>query len=374
MIVRRAVRRSVRLALAPARVRRLVESELARRRGLDAARSPAKSASAAAGPPASAEPERRFTDRHGTVHRLDPTLRNRLKPSWRVMCDPVAVAAPPTDDALRARAKKARSVVAEARKLVEAASGRPLTGRILEIGSYDGASSFALATDPATSVVGSDLARYYVVQRPGEPTEAEIDAQQVALATLRERARAIAGIDPGRVAFVEDDITASSLEAGSFDAIVSFEVLEHLARPTDGFVAMARLLRPGGVVYHDYNPFFAVNGGHSLVTLDMPWGHARLDDADVQRYLREVRPAEVDQALRFYRENLNRMTMADLRAAVDAAGLELLALVPWSQRSLVADLAPAVLADVQRVYPGVSLEDLLATFVAVIARRPVSGR
>ena len=66
--------------------------------------------------------------------------------------------------------------------------------------------------------------------------------------------------------------------------------------------------------------------------------------------------------------------MADLRSAVDAAGLELLALVPWSQRSLVADLAPAVLADVQRVYPGVSLEDLLATFVAVIARRPVSGR
>ena len=122
---------------------------------------------------------------------------------------------------------------------------------------------------------------------------------------------------------------------------------------------MARLLRPGGIVYHDYNPFFSSKGGHSLCTLAFPWGHARLDAQDFERYLRELRPTELDQALRFYRESLNRMTLADLRAAVAAAGLEPLALVPWFERGLVASL-----------YPTAVVDDLLATFVAVVARRP----
>ena len=147
-------------------------------------------------------------------------------------------------------------------------------------------------------------------------------------------------------------------------------MLEHVQQPAAAFAEMARLVRPGGIVYHDYNPFFSSKGGHSLCTLAFPWGHARLDAADFERYLRELRPTEVDQALRFYRESLNRMTLADLRAAVAAAGLELLALVPWFERGLVASLDPSVLPDVQRLYPTAVVDDLLATFVAVVARRP----
>ena len=64
------------------------------------------------------------------------------------------------------------------------------------------------------------------------------------------------------------------------------------------------------------------------------------------------------------------MTLADLRAAVAGAGLELLALVPWFERGLVASLDPSVLPDVQRLYPTAVVDDLLATFVAVVARRP----
>jgi SAM-dependent methyltransferase len=146
----------------------------------------------------------------------------------------------------------------------------------------------------------------------------------------------VAGRPVGSVTFVEDDITASTLEPATFDLIVSFEVLEHVARPADAFAAMARLLRPGGVMFHDYNPFFSTIGGHSLSTLDLPWGHARLSDDDVERYLREMRPAEVEQALRFYRDSLNRMTLADLRDAIAGAGLESVAIIPWHQRSLLA--------------------------------------
>jgi SAM-dependent methyltransferase len=311
-----------------------------------------------------------FVDRHGVDHPLDLGLRDRLKPGWRTMCDPQEADHPPTDEALAGRARKAAKIVSEASALVETHAGRPLAGRILEIGCYDGAVAFQLTRRGGAEVVASDLARYYVVQRPGRPVEADLPAQQAALATLRERARVAAGVEPGRVDFVEDDITASALEPASFDAIVSFEVLEHVRDPASAFAAMAGLLKPGGVAYHDYNPFFSLIGGHSLCTLDFPWGHARLDAGDFERYVQEVRPDAVAQTLRFYTESLNRMTLADLRAAVAAAGLELLALVPWSDRTLIVQLGPDVLAEVRRTYPTATAEDLLATFAAVVVRRP----
>ncbi len=355
---KRPIRAAIRRGLDNGRVRSLVEAELKSRRNAPS--------------PAQDEPGGGvFIDRHGVRHPLDPTHRDRLKPEWRSIVDPVKASQPPTDEALRTRARKSARTVDEASAIIAAAAGVPLTGRILEIGCYDGAVAFQLAGRPGTSVVASDLARYYVVQRPGDPADDELDAQQAALASLRERARLAAGAPPRAVEFIEDDITASGLEPASFDAIVSFEVLEHLGRPKAAFAAMHRLLRPGGIGYHDYNPFFSLIGGHSLCTLDFAWGHARLDAADFERYLRERRPEAVAQTLRFYIENLNRMTLADLRDAVETAGLELVSLVPWSERGLVARLTPDVLDEVRRTYPSTTVGDLLASFVNVVVRRPV---
>jgi SAM-dependent methyltransferase len=355
-LARAAAASVVHLGLRSARIRALITTEMG---GPRPAPRPGRST-----------PDGVFVDRHGVAHPLDWSLRDRLKPGWRTMCDPAEADRPPTDEALAGRARKAEKIVAEASTLVATHAGRPLGGRILEIGCYDGAVAFQLARRGGAEVVASDMARYYVVQRPGRPVDTDLATQQAALATLRERARAAAGVAPGLVHFVEDDITASALEPGSFDAIVSFEVLEHVRNPAEALAAMARLLKPGGVAYHDYNPFFSLIGGHSLCTLDFPWGHARLDAGDVERYLQEVRPDAVTQTLRFYTESLNRMTLADLRVAVAAAGLELLALVPWSDRTLVAQLGPDVLAEVRRTYPTATAEDLLATFAAVVLRRP----
>jgi hypothetical protein len=64
------------------------------------------------------------------------------------------------------------------------------------------------------------------------------------------------------------------------------------------------------------------------------------------------------------------MTLADLRAAVKSSGLELVALLPWLDRSLASEQIADVLRQVQRTYPTARVEDLLATFVSVIVRRP----
>ena len=43
------------------------------------------------------------------------------------------------------------------------------------------------------------------------------------------------------------DIEAIPVEAGSFDAVLCTEVLEHVPRPTAGLAEIARVLRPGGL-------------------------------------------------------------------------------------------------------------------------------
>ena len=74
------------------------------------------------------------------------------------MCDPVAAAQPPTDEHLAASADKAARSIAEMERLLAVTAGAALTGRVLEIGCYDGAAAFQLAKRPGTSVVASDLA------------------------------------------------------------------------------------------------------------------------------------------------------------------------------------------------------------------------
>jgi SAM-dependent methyltransferase len=358
-MLKRSARAAVRLGLGRPRVRRLVESELGRTR---------PSVPAAATGPTGA-----FVDSHGVSHPLDPALRDRLKPGWRTMTDPAAAARAPSDESVKLRTLNAATAVAEASALLGAVAGFGLAGRILEVGCYDGAFAYQASKQAGTGVVASDLAGYYVTQAPGQPAGDALDAQLVRLSTLRERTRVAAGVAAGSVEFVEDDIADSSLEPSGFDTIVSFEVLEHVLQPAAAFDSMARLLRPGGTAYHVYNPFFSVIGGHSLCTLDFPWGHARLDAADVERYVTTLRPGEADQALRFYRDALNRMTMSDLRIALASSGLEVLAIVPWSDRTIVPRLSPTTIAEVRRAYPDVTVDDLLATFVTVVARRPVQG-
>jgi hypothetical protein len=132
----------------------------------------------------------------------------------------------------------------------------------------------------------------------------------------------------------------------------------------------ARLLRPGGLAYHEDNPFFALDGGHSAGTLDMPWGHVRLEPEDLERFLRTRRPDEAEDALDFLRHAINRATQADVRRAAAAAGLEVAAWLPRTRTEDLMLLEPGILAQCRRAHPAVEVVDLVSRIVRCVLRRP----
>ena len=169
--------------------------------------------------------------------------------------------------------------------------------------------------------------------------------------------------------YVDDNICNSSFKSNSFDLVFSWNVLEHIQQPELAISEIHRILKPNGIVYNKYNPFFCQGGGHSLATLDFPWGHVRLDESNIKKYLREVRPQEYDIAYPFYKNSLNRMTINELKTYHINAGFELLALVPIPKQSNIYDVTEEILEQSKINYPKVEFIDLVSNGVICVARK-----
>lgn len=187
---------------------------------------------------------------------------------------------------------------------------------------------------------------------------------------MRERLSRLHGRDD---MFVSGDITrCPEIPDESFDLIHSASCLEHVADIDSAFSEMIRILRPGGVMLHRYNPFWAENGGHAFGILDSPWLHAALSPPDFDRFLREWRPYEAPLALAWTRGALNRrITINAMQHALSSAGF---GIHSWRE-SLGQDrnlgrLSSDLLRGVQRRYPDALLADLLATDIAFVAIKP----
>jgi len=174
------------------------------------------------------------------------------------------------------------------------------------------------------------------------------------------------------VNFHGKDITVNDLfENETHDIIFSLSVLEHIDKIPQAFEEMYRLLKPGGVMIHNYNPYYCPNGAHGKATGDAPWTHVRLSHEEYIKYLTKVRPYEADKAIDDLNHGLTRnWPIAKMQSAVLNAGFKI---EYWREqlydKKHEGYLTPEIAHECLTVNPGISLTDLLAKSVTMVARK-----
>lgn len=304
-----------------------------------------------------ASPTSRFVDSEGRLHALTPGHRDQLKPSWRRMLTDNPPETTPAEWQREFTGLTERLDLAER---VLNTFGAGLGGvDVLAVGCGDLIEPLFLAARGARRVIGIEPGWQ---DSPAERRAADLARQHLGL----DR-------EPADLEIRCEDIAATRLPDASVDLVCSWRTLEHIADPSGAFEEMYRVLRPGGLAWHEYNPFFGLDGGHSLCTLDIPWGHVRFERADIDRYLAQFRPAERTRALAYYDTRINRMSLADLTVIARGVGFETLALVPRTRTEDLMQVDATLLAAAERNYPGVTLNDLICRVVRVVLRRPADS-
>ena len=109
-----------------------------------------------------------FTDSHGNHNRLLSGLRDSLKPGWQSMLRPAqSPIAVPSRGSLARNVEEWRNKLNRVENLLGVFSSSFAGKDILEIGAYDGATAYALASSGAKRVLATDIAAYYITQTPG---------------------------------------------------------------------------------------------------------------------------------------------------------------------------------------------------------------
>lgn len=313
----------------------------------------------------------KFITEDGLKLPLYKGFRSRIKPNWQSMLNNDDNNA--TSERInRTRLNEWRIRIEEPLNLLFNLSFQLAGKTVLEIGANDGATAFSIAEKGAGKVIATDIANYYINQKnPDSSNENAAIKVNKALEQKRNSYRVLVTKEVfQKVHFEEDDICNTNIAPESADLLISWEVIEHLENPEQGFLNMYNSLRPGGFAFHEYNPFFALDGGHSLCTLDFPWGHARLSARDFERYIETYRPQEKSVALSFYIKCLNRLSLYDVANLSEQVGFLSPIVVPWPQRSHLIKVDESIVQQVKKHYSRVTVMDLISPRVWVILRKP----
>ncbi len=237
---------------------------------------------------------------------------------------------------------------------------KPADSRVLEIGCSRGYATYALSALGVGEAIGLDtnLHTYYAI--------AEIPRVRDAFLSMNDGRRSTTQIQEG-------DAVATPFDDESFDLVFSVSVLEHIPEPDKVFREMNRVLKSGGFAYHGVDPWFSPAGGHSMCTLDFPWGHLRLSAEQFEDYVPRYRPHERECALDFYHNHFQapRLTVDQMESLVLEHGFEI---KEWRESSSTyqdhyAILDSTILDECRRNFPAVDVRDMITGGYTILLRK-----
>ena len=310
-----------------------------------------------------------FKDSLGNENQLYAGLRSKIKPGWQAMFDETKQNRILSSSELKVNLVPAKRHIKNLKTSLQSFGVTLIDKSVLEIGCYNGMKTALLGLENCKSVIGSDVTFYYEKQSDNNNQQVDSHLSKLRNSVLNLFSDEQKNIINTKVKFAKDDITHSTLADNSFDIISSWETLEHITDIDAAFANMNRILKPGGFAFHEYNPFFSLNGGHSLCTLDFPWGHCRLNEKDFLKYITDIRPKEYSLASSFYLNSLNRMTMNDLKNASQKAGLKILSVIPFVKKAHLTIYSSEAFNETFKHFPTLEPIDLISPVVWVIHQK-----
>ena len=284
-----------------------------------------------------------------------PKVSIRPKPGWEAS-DYAAAA--------ERKLRRSRRVLAQ----LERWGGRVEGVRVLEVGCGAGVDCLLLALAGADRVVGIDLELpLFEATEAGERTRrltrAVLDAKGVTDGLAETHARL-----PLRL--VRMDATRMTFLDASFDFVYSRAALEHISPIERALAEMARVVRPGGLLYHTVDPFYWLRGCHKEGVVDIPWAHARLRAAEYRRFVTIYEGEAKARKRRGRLESLNQLGLQDWRTRIEASPFEIL---DWHEDA--SPLAESLLAEhpdvLETRLDGVAASDLVHSTIRVWLRNRV---
>ncbi len=157
-----------------------------------------------------------------------------------------------------------------------------LRGRVLDVGCGDGITDLGIALRMQPEIlIGVDPFRGY--ERLPD--------------ICREHQLPEALIRPPNLRFRPDDANQLDFPDNSFDAVLSWGSLEHIAGGYDRALAeIHRVLRPGGLFFAHPGLFYGSVGNHLGEFFDDPWIHLKLDETELRQRVLAGKPRYMDRA------------------------------------------------------------------------------
>jgi SAM-dependent methyltransferase len=238
--------------------------------------------------------------------------------------------------------------------------------KILEIGSHDSTLSYFLALKGAKEVHSTDIDFDFINKHNNH------------FEKIKEKLFRNNKLSEKEIQEIEKKINIYYLDIQNpdindkFDIILSKTVLEHIYDLRSGISGMNGLLKQGGLMIHQFNPFFSETGGHEFCILDFPWGHVRLSENEFENYLSIYRNWEKEKALDFYRKSFNnpKLNLDEIDKCFESNKLKISVASEKRRFKWKPDEPISVIYEqAKRNFPNVTIKDLYSDYVLRVIKK-----